>query len=472
MGAIVALGPLAAAPPAAHALGFGPVRSLSPATGNVDQLEVAVAPTGETALLWQRLGPRGGTDFEFVAAIGPDPEQLGPPRPIQAATGPAFKAAAARLLARPDGGFVACFDGYDGSTMTFGCAFTNGTGDFGPMRIIERRSKRSFPFHKVAMRTDGKLAVMLAHRVPKGRLLLRTTTLDAEGVTGPLRPLATVGRQAQFDLVTLDDGTTAVSLATPRQRDPKGAWDLALRVTAPGQDTFGPPRNLRHERTVQSGRGTALEGGRELRIHAIDFDDEQIDILRSRADGSFASPLRFPRVGRGLRWGPVVTLADGAPIAITQAERPNDECSYGGLGVIGSGPLIAAGGSRASRSTERLSKPEQIAFNPLAATLADGTVIASWQNAASAAGSARVEAAIRPTGSSRFRRSQVLPRLAQWWEHQLAAGGEQAVLAWIVGNPFDGSSRVVMSSLRRSPPYAAPARLSKRPTAPCGRRAR
>lgn len=465
-GGLAALAAFAGAPPAANAAGFGPVRNLTPATGSVEQLDVAVAPTGETAVMWRQVGPRVGTDGEFVAAIGPDPEHLGPPRTIQAGGAPST-ATSARLLARPTGGFVVCFNGIDGGAETFGCAFTDGSGTFGPLRMIERRPKHDIASHQVAMRADGKLAVLLSHRFGKGRML-RTTTLDADGILGPLRPLATFRREVRSDLATLDDGTTAVSLATTQRRNPKAAWDLALRMTAPGQDTFGAPRNLRRNGVVRSGRGSGLEGGRELRVLTFG-DDRQVSVVRRRSDGSFSGPSRLPRVGPGTRWGPVVSLADGTPLAITWAARKNDDdCANLGLGVIGSGPLTAAGQSRPRRSVQLLSQPGQLAFNPLAATLADGTAVASWQNATSASASARVEVAIRPAGSSRFLPSQALPRLAQWWEHQLVAGGNHAVLAWIDGDPFDGPSRVVMSSLRQSPPYAAPARLSKRPRAPCG----
>lgn len=464
---LAAFGAFASAAPPSNAAGFGPVRSLSPTAGSVDQLGAAVTPTGETAVMWRRLGPRIGKDFEFVAAIGPDAEHLGPPRTIHAAGVPS-KATSGRLLARPTGGFVACFSGSDGADDTFGCTFTDGSGDFGPLHMVQRRPSRDVPSHRMALRADGKLAIVLSHRVQKGRFLLRTTTLDDEGVLGPLRPLATISRKAQFSLATLDDGTTAVSLSTPQQRSPKAPWNLSLRTTAPGHDVFGAPRELRAEGVVQSGRGAGIEGGGELRISALDHDDEQVNVARRRANGTFSGPLRLPRFGPGLRWGPVVSLSDGTPLAITQAERQIADCAGDGLGVIGSGPLTPAGKNQSPGSLQRLSKPGQVAFNPLAATLADGTVIASWQNAASSARMARVEVAIRPAGSSAFLPSQVLPRLAQWWEHQLAAGGDQAVLAWIVGGTFDGPSRVVMSSLRQAPPYSTPARLSKRPRTPCG----
>lgn len=317
---LATLGTFAWTAPPGHAAGFGPVRTLSPATGHVDQLDVAIAPTGETAVMWQNHGPRTGADSGFVAAIGPDAERLAPARPIPAVTGGPFTPLGATLMARPGGGFVACFTGNIGGDDALGCAFTDGSGDFGPLTIVERRLLGAHLTHRVAMRADGTLAFVLSHRVGK-RMHLRTTTLDETGAVGPLRSLATVSKGAQHSLATLDDGTTAVALSSPQRRNPKAPWDLTLRLTAPGQDVFGPPRDLRDERVVRSGRGVGLEGGRELRVATIDMNAEQIVTVRRRADGSFSGPLSLPRMGPGFRFGPVVSLADATPLAIV---RPID----------------------------------------------------------------------------------------------------------------------------------------------------
>lgn len=189
-------------------------------------------------------------------------------------------------------------------------------------------------------------------------------------------------------------------------------------------------------------------------------------IVRRLPDGSFSQPLRLPRPGPGTLSGPVVSLADGAPLAVSVAEH-HSEAGCPGLdaSVVGSGALVTDP-TKPSDPVQRLSRPGQVAFDPAAATLADGTVIASWHNGAPGNGpDTRVEVAIRPPGATRFAPSQVLPGLAV--ESALAAAGDQAVLAWVVPKVQEGPSHVVVSHLRRSPPYEPSARLPKWPHTPC-----
>lgn len=452
--------------PAAYAVGFGPVRSLSPATGIVDQIAVAVAPTGETAVMWRQGGP---DDFQFVAAIGRDAENLGPARPVEPARGAASRAAGARLLARPAGGFVACFHAGDRRADAFGCSFTDESGTFGPLRVVERRSFRDDPSQQVAMRSDGKLAILLRHRVAPGRLRLRTTTLDDQGRLGPIRPLATVLRGGSASLATTDDGVTGVMLTEPRRRDQGRIGRPSLRLTASGQDVFGAAKSFLPNGAAKPLESARLDGGRELRMTASVLDDSIGGdlIVRRRPNGAFSAPLRLPRPAPGFLGGTVVVPPGGTPFAITAATRESQtDCSDVSAGVVGSGPLVSRRTTSRTTTTQRLSKPGQIAFQPTAATLADGTVIAAWENGVTDGGDTRLEVAIRPSGATRFGPSQVLPELATWGM-DLAAGGDQAILAWMVGDHVDGPSHVVVSSLRQEPPYAPPAKLPRRPRMPC-----
>lgn len=404
---------------------------------------------------------------------------------VRAGQRAAGSVADATLMARPGGGFAVCFgDDGRGRTAVLGCSFTDARGTFGPMQVIERRSWRQRPRIQAEMRADGTVAAVVMYRRDGGRQKLRSTTLDARGMRGPLRSLATIGRLSTFSLATTDDGSTAVAWATPPTRDPRGPWVTALRSTPPFGDEFGP--SLPFLPRGPSDRGASavrLQGGREFRVFVSgDPNDPSGDVIvRRLADGSFSAPLRFPRPASGGRLsGPVVTLADGSPLAIVASSRSTDtDCANLNLGVIGSGPLVSAAPlpnqdpavptpesvAPPTPGVQRLSAPGQLATDPIAATLADGTAVASWRNVRDVRG--RLEVAIRPANASAFRPSQVLPKLAAR-ESVLAAGGSRAVLAWVVGDLPDGPSHVVASSLRNAPPYAARAPLPKRRQANCG----
>lgn len=464
-GALATLAAFAGATSVANAAGFGPVRSLSPATGMVDQLSVAVAPTGETAVMWRQIGPKDG-DFQFVAAIGPDAENLGPAQVVEPTRGRPSRVAGVRLFARPHGGFVACFDGGDHRTATFGCSFTQ-DGSFGPRQVIERRARRAEPTYDLAMRSDGKLAVLLGHRVAKS-VRLRSTTLDDQGRLGPTRPFATVSRKASVRLATTDDGVTAVALVEPSRRDKGFLGRPMLRLTAAGGEVFGKAQRALPRAAVRSLASFSLDGGRELRITATDWDDSINGdvIVRRRRNGSFTAPLRLPRPASGFLGGTAVAPPGRTPLAVTAATRESQsDCSNVSAGVVGSGPLLSRP-TRSRSTTQRLSKPGQISFEPTATALADGTVIAAWENGVDEIGYTRLEVAVRPAKATRFRPSQVLPELATSGK-ELASGGDQAILAWLVGDHIDGPAHVVVSSLRQAPPYAIPARLPKRPQMPC-----
>lgn len=465
-GTLATLAAFTGATSAANAAGFGPVRSLSPATGMVDQLSVAVGPTGETAVLWRQIGPTDG-DFQFVAAIGPDAENLGPAQVVEPTRGRPSRVAGVRLFARPHGGFAACFDGGDHRTVTFGCSFTTRDNRFGPLQVIERRSRRADPGYDLAMRPDGKLAVLLGHRVAK-TVRLWSTTLDDQGRLGPTRPFATVSPKTSVRLATTDDGVTAVALVEPSRRDKGFLGRPMLRLTAAGGEVFGNARSVLPRGAVGSLVSFSLDGGHELRLAATDWDDgiNGNVIVRRRSNGSFSPPLRLPRPASGFLTGTVVAPPGRAPLAVSAATRESQsDCSNVSAGVVGSGPLLPRP-TESRSTTQRLSKPGQISVEPTAATLADGTVIAAWENGVDDVGYTRLEVAVRPAKATRFQPSQVLPELATSGK-ELAAGGDQAILVWLVGDHIDGPAHVVVSSLRQAPPYAIPARLPKRPEMPC-----
>lgn len=470
-GVLGALAVVAGVPTVGEAAGFGPVRSLSPVAGSVDTPTAAVASNGETAVLWRRFGPRS-RDFQYVAAIGRDAEHLRRPAIVRAGRRAASTGGRATLLARPGGGFAVCFgDRPYHRAAVLGCSFSTASGRFGPLRVVERGARRQRPDLQAAVRADGTLAVVLARRVNGGRQQLRSTTLDAGGGRGPLRSLATIGRQSSFSLATTDDGTTAVAWSTPQGRDQHAKdWGLSLRLAAPGEELFGPSQTFLGDGTVSAGYAVDLQGGRELRMLVSGGGGDVAGpvIVRRLPDGSFSAPLRLPRPAPGALSGAVVSLADGSPLAVSLATVGDaDGCTGTTAGVAGSGPLAAdSEPGPSSSAVQRLSKPGQLALDPAAASLADGTVISSWHDVDFATGGTRLEVALRPPGASGFQTSQVLPQFAER-ETALAAGGNQAVLAWVVGDLPEGPAHVVVSGLRQAPPYAASARLAKRPRDAC-----
>lgn len=460
---------LAGAPAVGEAAGFGPVRNLSPTAGSVDTPMAAVAPNGETAVMWRRFGPRS-RDFQYVAAIGRGAEHLRRPAIVRAGRRAASTGGRATLLARPGGGFAVCFgDRPYHRAAVLGCSFSTASGRFGPLRVVTRRAWRQRPDLQAAVRADGKLAVVLARRVNGGRQQLRSTILDARGGRGPLRSLATIGRQSSFSLATTDDGATAVAWSTPQGRDQHAErWGLSLRLTSPGGDLFGASQTFFGDGTVGTGHTVDLQGGRELRMLVSGGGGDVAGpvIVRRLPDGSFSAPLRLPRPAPGVLSGAVVSLPDGSPLAVSLATVGDaDGCTGTTAGVAGSGPLVADPGPP-SNAVQRLSKLGQLALDPAAATLADGTVISSWHDVDFGTGRARLEVALRPPSAAGFQASQVLPEHAER-ESALAAGGGQAVLAWVVGDLPEGPSHVVVSGLRQAPPYAAESRLAKPPRSPC-----
>lgn len=456
-----ALGVLGGAPATGLAAGFGPVRSLSPTHGDADSPSAAIAPSGQVAVLWRRTGRRSA-DYQYLAALGPDAEHLGRPVVVGAGHAAARTASQATLLARPDGGFVACFgsDPRRGAAVV-GCAFAPPNGRFGPLRVVDRRPWRERLDFQAVMRADGQVVLLLTRQVG-GRRQLRSATFDANGTLGGLEPLATLDRDAPVDLAAADDGTVAVTWAAAAGRDTLAPRIPSLRLMAPGQPRFGPPVRFTGDRRITS--ALSVQGGRQLRLYYSSAESGEYVVVARWADGSFTAPQHLPRPGKGELGGSVVSLVDGVPFAVTVAQRQAEtDCGDITASVVGSGPLVPVAGQP---TAQQLSTPGQIAVGPTAAALADGTVIASWGNLLGPVGATRVEVALRPPGAAAFLPSQVLPQISAR-ETALAVGGDQAVLVWIVGEVPLGPAHVVVSALRRAPPYAPAARLPKHPRASC-----
>jgi hypothetical protein len=448
------------AAPAAASTGpaFGTPVVLGSPRGQAGEPAVAVAPNGRTAVLWRSTSVRGGRPA-FLAAIGPDPEHLGRPTVVHAGARAARSFGDATLVARHDGGFVACFaDPRGRGTEVAGCSIAAPRGRFGPLRVITRGTWRRRTTLAAAPRPDGSTVVVDVRRIGGGYQSVRSSVLSPTGRRSAVRRLTAVPALWGVSLASADDGTVAVSWSAATRRF--GGLTPTLRVMAPGSTRFGAPQSFAPG--VRLRAEIELAGGPSLLVRYRDRSAEGHDqrVVRRLPDGSFGAPEVLPSTGGNDLGGPVVQLPDGTPFAVVGSAEGDlaPECAT--AGVVGAGPLAPVG---AAAAATRLSSPRQIALDPLAVALADGTVVAVWRDAGGER--ARLEAAVRPPGGV-FGPSRGLPRPAVE-DAVLAAGGTQAVLAWVVGSPPDGPSRLAVSALRREAPYAPRAPLPRDGEAPC-----
>lgn len=439
---------------------FGAPRAVSPRGGSVDSPQAAVAPGGRTTVLWRRTGERS-RDFAYVAAIGERAGALGRAAVVRAGVRSARTVGGAQLLARPDGGFVACFgDNPRRGSAVVGCSIARPDGGFGPLRVVERVRWQGRPTIDAAVRSDGRTVVVSTHRVGGGRQAVRSTVLSPAGRRLGVQDLGTVRGIDRPSVAAGGDGTVAVGWSTGRVEG--GGRVPTLRVMPPAATAFGAPVALAPEPTI--GGNVVVHGGPAL-------------LVSYEPEASSGTPVQtrvaqlVPGTGAVLRGAlpveddSVVTqLLDGTPFGVVGRQvGAETDCSDVVSGRVDAGPLATPGTDWAT--AQRLSAPRQIALEPQAATMADGTVVATWRDAAGGDGRARIEAAVRPPGGP-FAPARALPLLSVR-DVALAAGGDQAVLAWVVGSAPFGPSHLVVSALRREPPYAAPAPLPRHPRASC-----
>lgn len=457
---------VAAVPASTDAAGFGTPRTVSVRGGIVSTPQAVVAPNGRTAVLWEERNRDTGGGRRYRIAIGPSPNRLGPARTVGAGLRAARTGASAELLALPNGGFAVCFgDLTRTGRRTPGCAFASPKGGVGRLRPIAAFGPREAPSFAVAARPDGRLALLVSRRVGDGRMMtLRTGAMTPSGRITGSHALATVRRSVPFDIAATNDGTVAVSWSTGPSGVFVGDRTPVLRFQLPASDRFGPAVPFTPESTIDGGVG--LQGGRSLLLSysaGSSVGDGGLRVVRRTADGTFEPPMRLPAATKdGAADGAVVQLPDGTPFAVTTAvHQPNSDCGAIDRGIVGAGPLVDSG---TGPTAERLSAPRQIAIDPGAAVLRDGTVIATWGDATG--DTKTLEVALRTPRANRFSRPQVLP-LPATRTVALAAGGNHAVLAWVTGSLPDGPARVVVSGLRRTGPYAPPTRRPTQSIAPC-----
>lgn len=462
------------APGGARAAAFGEPTTVS-GRDDVANARAVIAPDGRTAIVYSqevRVGRRYRTVYRL--ATGPAPDRLGPATPLTIeGVVPSARIGVATLLARRDGAFVLC--GAVGRTQ--GCAIAPPGGGFG--RFIELPGPAQ-DLTAVA-RPDGSVVLIRSQTTTTSKGIITSTTtvvstLSADGVLGPEQPLPRSRDEQSFNVndlgaVALDDGTVAIqaNLPAPGRRD---GTQLGIRLMAPGATTFGPVVTVPGQpydnnidllggpllTVTYLANGSGLFAGEPFEVHAV----------RRRADGTFEPERVVPGDRRGVS-ASVVPLPSGELFAVTTRTTTADgdqDCLNPVTGRIGSGTLVLPSARGVNR---RLSTRGQIAFRGQGAALADGTVIAAWQNGVNASGVLRAEVAVRRPGASTFAPSQRLaPLIDDYAGVQLVTGGNHAMLLWLAP-PRRGSSasRLVVSALRASGPYARQAPLAKRPETAC-----
>jgi hypothetical protein len=478
---VLAAAPLAIAPTPAGAAAFGPPAVIS-GTDDASDPQVAIAPSGRTAVMYQRYAPgKRSNTIQFRAAIGRDPEHLGRATTVQAGTQHGYTEAVGQLLAQPDGGFVACFPAHATKTgKVAGCSFASPTGTFGPLHVVQRFTDGRTGGFTAAVRPDGSLLLMIVdYRRSSSEGKTSWAVMSRAGVLGPVHPLVrpaaerSYGSSGSSELVVAADGTAAIPATVPVAGD-KNARYPAISLMPPGASAFGPPIQVSTERlgdAIQVTTDPAAGAGRfvvqfDARV-SPDFDVAfEQRIVREQPDGSFAAALALPGPqSKGLYGAPLI-LPAGEPLGVTEESStdPDDSDCYNQLsGTVSAGPLGAVGQPAALTP---LSDPHQIALYPQHAVLADGTAIVSWENAASFNGDSRLQVAIRPPGATAFARPRALPKLGWLGRSVLASGGGTAALAWTT-NGVGQKDKLVVSALRTAAPYAKFVALPKHPEAPC-----
>jgi hypothetical protein len=463
-------------------IGFGTPTLLSrtPSGGEIDDAVVAISPTGSTAVLWREASGFGrGQTYraDYMVALGPDAAHLSRPRPVRAARTAAKVTGEGQLLALPDGGFVACFteSGRRHGAATSGCTFAAPGKGFGPLRVVERVPWGRQGTMSANVRADGTLLLLITHSRGSARRSIEVASLTPTGQLTTLERLGEVRGAYLPSLATTDDGTVAIAWSNGPAEDSDGGRTPVLRLMPSGSTQFGPPVAFGADRKVTS--GVALTGGSALvaEYEVGSRDSDQRRIVGMLPDGTFTPPKTLPRPGDGFLSGSAFALPDGTPFAVVSSDVQSEtDCSNSSGGSVGVGPLVdpVSRGphddvTEGPVTAQRLSDPRQIAQNPSAGLLADGTVIVAWNDSFGDIGQSRIEVTSRRPGAASFSAPQVLPRDTVYGELSLGAGADQALLAWIVGPKGGPRKDVVVSALRAAPPFATQRPRPAHPGTPC-----
>lgn len=473
------------APSGAQAAAFGQPIKIA---GNVetDGIQMAIAPNGRTAVMFARDVSKGRrTRFGFRVAIGPSPDRLGAGTKVPGVGDSSYVEGGPQLLARPDGGFVACYqDDSRRATTTAVCSTAPPTGGFGPPTVVRRIARKDAGGITAAMRADGTTVLLLTRlgakiNREKRRTYVGVSTLDAAGVVSPAREtertdIGTYAVTTNTPLAVGPDGTVAI----PAGVEQKGKYVTnapAIRLLAPGAEQFGPAIQVSPE-TLASPVDIHWSAAGLVAQYTVEgrggTDGYEQHFVRRAADGTFGPPLALPGAEtndyRSTVSGTLAPLPGGDLLAIggrVSSDEQDSDCFNPIAGTVAASALSPLDQTAAATS-QPLSRRGQIALHPQAAVLGDGTVIASWENGANYYGGTRLAAAVRPTGATAFGAARALPYLTHEGGQVLAAGGNQAAIVWAAGSPASRPN-LMISTLRASGPYAKFTRLPTHPVTPC-----
>jgi hypothetical protein len=463
------------APQTAGAAGFGQPTVISghDVIEGYERPAVAIAPSGRTAVLYDRHLRHGDRDTEQSRLIiARSPGELGPASTVDLGFAPT-------LLARPDGSFLLCTStGSARLGLTQGCRIAPPDGGFGPVHVLRTLAPKEQGDVRAVVRPDGSVVLILtrSHRINRvgeySPTVITVSAMSADGVFSPEQPLDDGASTSTSYLtgdapVALADGTIVLSTYV----GPGSKTRPAIRWMPPDSTRFGPPIILRTEflgdgPEVTGGSSPFVQFGISTSKYASEYYPQRIQ--RLLPGGALGPAMTLPGAGADAETsGTALPLPGGDLLGITwfTATRNEDQdCLNPVVGSVSTGPL---GTPDAPTTSTRLSPRNQIAINPNAAALADGTVIAVWEDAASTFGATRVQAAIRGPGAARFATAQSLPGFGdQNYGTTLVTGGSTAALLW-PATGHGGKTHLVLSALRTTGPYSARAPLPRHPAADC-----
>ncbi|HEX8206760.1 MAG TPA: hypothetical protein VF587_11940 [Solirubrobacteraceae bacterium] len=445
------------AAPATAQVGFAAPVAVTPAGGHVQLPAADVGPTGRAATVWMDAPARGR--FTLRAKLGPSPAALGPTAIVERRR----HAWEPLVAVGADGAAVACWPidpiGPGGRRRAgVRCATAAPEGGFGPPRWVRRLPARARPSVKgLTFDGAGRAVVAWTEKPVGNRRRLMWAATGPDGAFGPGQALLETDTEGLLSLGAGPDGAVVAGYSTRRRGLGTVQRRPFARVLAPGAAAFGPPIDLSPEGTVYS---VEIAGGRGLAA-LFDIEYEGPHVALRGADGSFRAPVRLgpPELSDEAT---LEFLPDGsAVVGMLDLESANTDCGDYTRGLLTIAPMTADG---EVGPAQPMSAPRQIVLGAALEALDDGTVVAVWGNERGAR--SRLEYAVRAPGASSFAEGAPLPLLSAD-EVVLAGGGQDALLVWIAGRQPDGPARLIVSALRRSPPFAPVAGRPSRPQTNC-----
>jgi hypothetical protein len=285
------------------------------------------------------------------------------------------------------------------------------------------------------------------------------------GQFGAPRLLGHTDETGQLSLGVAPDGTVAAAWSIPNTEAVEDRGPV-LRLLGPSDPDFGAPITFTPDAHLTY-QVTVIDGGFGLALEYENRDPQEerptSRVVIRRPDGEFDSPISFAQPTDRSVEGTIIFGSDGAPTAIAAAFKSSGtDCGEATFGQISAGPVAPI---IVPTGLTMLSTPGAIASQPSGVTLTDGTLLVVWKDALDYSGRSRIEYAVRPPAGS-FTSGRPLPAPAVGG-YALAAGGGHAILAWVTGRLRDGPTRLAISTLSTTPPFAPVAVRPLHAKTPC-----